>query len=267
MHDAKQSSLSKIEVGDRILAVPGSAPGTFGYGRPKDQTAQFQAVKAKSFVPDEWSGKQWTVTLTDGRTSEHPRYGTTHVYVALAEADPYTPDADVQALAEAITADPRIPGGATAVKIPTLTRVETVADLGATGDQRLVTDLSSGVTVVRDWTGGDYRGTTKHGINVHITDNGTVLVIDDDGTERPPTVTRDDRPRQLSDAEADAREIPEVPETDDCGNCKGFGVVRKYGSQAGKRYRTVAGSIAATEKGNSTPCPVCEGTGGLRKAA
>jgi hypothetical protein len=44
-----------------------------------------------------------------------------------------------------------------------------------------------------------------------------------------------------------------------CSVCKGFGVVRKRGANAGHWYKTQAGADEATAKGNSTLCPACQG--------
>lgn len=49
----------------------------------------------------------------------------------------------------------------------------------------------------------------------------------------------------------------EPAETRKCGQCKGFGVVRKYGASKGEKYKTLKGAEEATEKGNSMPCPAC----------
>lgn len=81
-----------------------------------------------------------------------------------------------------------------------------------------------------------------------------------------------DEARALIDAQqaaegADDDDEPATPELTDenaatadrCGKCKGFGVVRKRGSQAGKPYRTANGAAAATANGNSETCPTCKG--------
>lgn len=46
-----------------------------------------------------------------------------------------------------------------------------------------------------------------------------------------------------------------------CGQCKGYGVVRKYGKNAGHEYKTVNGADQATANGNSEVCPLCTGKG------
>lgn len=101
MHNAKQSSLSKIQAGDTILAVP-DGDKAFGFGRPKDTTSVPCVVKQITAERDQWSSKVYRVTLDDGRKSEG-RYGTTHVYVAAIEA---RTDAEIDAaLAEPATAE------------------------------------------------------------------------------------------------------------------------------------------------------------------
>lgn len=93
MIDAKQSSLSKIGVGDTILTVS-DGDRAFGFGRPKDPNATPCTVAAIDTERDQWSSKTYRVTLNDGRQSEG-RYGTTHVYVT-EEYDPDKAYADAE---------------------------------------------------------------------------------------------------------------------------------------------------------------------------
>jgi len=63
--------------------------------------------------------------------------------------------------------------------------------------------------------------------------------------------------------EADREVIAGEPSTDGekCGTCKGLGLVRAVGKNAGKPYRTLNGAQAAQEGGRATDCPSCKGTG------
>jgi DnaJ-class molecular chaperone len=48
---------------------------------------------------------------------------------------------------------------------------------------------------------------------------------------------------------------------DRCVTCRGLGLVRGVGKNAGGRYRTLAGAQQAQEAGRAKDCPSCEGTG------
>jgi hypothetical protein len=87
MHDATLTSLSKIEVGQTVLVT--DVPGLRGFARPKDPDAIPLRVTAKTHVPAEWTGKVWTLTLSDG-TETTGRYGTTHVYVVADQPEQVT---------------------------------------------------------------------------------------------------------------------------------------------------------------------------------
>jgi hypothetical protein len=233
MHsDAKQSSLSKVEVGQTILVT--DVPGLRGFARPKDLDGLALSITGKTFVPDEWSGKQWTLTLSDG-TETAPRYGTTHVYVVPAVAKP----------------EPK-PKKAKAVELH---------DVDTESGTKRVRVEKDGTVRVLDWQGGDVFETTPHGRNVHISEDGVLTVVEDDGTERQAVITRDD------DAELDERNAgvpdPTVLNTRKCDGCKGYQVVRKRGPQAGKPYKTLNGAQAAAGNGNAVTCPVCSGTGAV----
>jgi hypothetical protein len=258
MHDAKLTSLSKIEVGQTILVTPEQEvsgighvagrerKGKFrGFARPKDLTGIVREVVAKDYVPDEWSGKVWTLTLSD-KTKTEPRYGTTHVYVVDESA------------------------------VPDYHLVETES-----GDKHVL--VTKGVARVQGWSGGDVHETTPDGIPVHIAPDGVITVVELDGTERPPKIKREieDHPtlgkvkvthvpghgdllEPLSDTEADKRnagkpDLRIATGTTKCGKCKGFGVVRKYGKDKGLSYKTANGADQATANGNSEICPACKG--------
>lgn len=223
MHDAKLSSLSKVEVGQTILVVANAQPR--GFGRPKDKTAIPLRVTDKSFVPDSWSGKQWTLTLNDGSTTEQ-RYGTTHVYVVEAAPEPQ----------------------------PEKPAPQVELDL-ATGTRRVLVE-PDGTMRVRDWTGGTVIETTRKGRVVRIDDQGVLTLIKD----FPEDEQLDERNASLPVDQA-------AEDGERCLQCKGYGVVRKRGSQAGKAYRTLNGSQAATVNGNAAECPVCQGTGLVGRAA
>lgn len=264
MHDAKQSLLSRITVGDTILAVPGLQPGMFGFGRPKDTTAKPCEVTAIDVVPDQWTGKVYTVLLADGRKSDG-RYGTAHVYV--------TPPAKPE----------RKKAGRKTRKVedhPTLGRVQVthVPGLGdllepvepqrkqpevevdtESGPKRVVVE-PDGTARVKGWKGGEVFETTPHGKRIRIATDGVITVLEDGG-ERPARIEpEDDEPMSEDEAQR-------VINSDRCGTCKGFGVVRKRGSNAGKNYRTLSGAEQATAGGNSAPCPACKGEGLLARTA
>jgi hypothetical protein len=54
---------------------------------------------------------------------------------------------------------------------------------------------------------------------------------------------------------------PESADGDRCVTCRGLGLVRGVGKNAGGRYRTLAGAQQAQEAGRAKDCPSCEGTG------
>jgi hypothetical protein len=258
MHDAKLTSLSKIEVGQTILVTPEQEVAGVGhvagrertgkfrmFGRPKDPTCVPLRVADKSFEPDSWSGKVWTLTLDDGSKTE-PRYGTTHVYVSNAPAKPKG-----KRKGSTIATDQ-------GVIIAETRHVEPQVEVEVTraGDWRRVTVAPDGTMRVADWKGGDYEGTTPHGKRVHITPDGVLTVIEDDGTERPGVLTSLDE--QLDEANAGEPDVA-VATAERCGQCKGFGVVRRYGANKNHAYKTLNGAEQATVKGNSVKCPTCKG--------
>lgn len=202
MHDnAKLSSLSKVEVGQTILVEANQqAPRLFG--RPKSKTAIPLRVKAKTFEPDQWSGKVWTLTLNDDTKTE-PRYGTTHVYVVES----------------ARRVEPA-PGGA---------KINGTLPAGAVGEH-----------------------TTPKGTRVRITEDKRVQVLTDEQANARNTAAPVDE-----DALNGAR----------CDRCKGYGLVRKRGSRAGRHYKTLAGAQAALGNGNAEDCGGCKGTGLVAKRA
>jgi hypothetical protein len=228
--NAKQSSLSKVEVGMVILAGMETS-GPVSFARPKTVGAKPHVVAAKEFAPDDWSGKVWTLTLDDGRKTE-PRYGTTHVYVVEDAPKPKPKPRAVE-----------------------------LHDVDTESGTKRVRVEKDGTVRVLDWQGGDVFETTPHGKRVHIAEDGVLTVVDDDGTERQAVVTRDD------DADLDERNAgvpdPEVLNTRKCDGCKGYQVVRKRGPQAGKPYKTLNGAQAAAGNGNAVTCPVCSGTGAV----
>lgn len=243
MHDAKASTLSKIEVGQLILVTPladarGFVPGTTteqtgqvrGFARPKDKTAEPKRVTDRTFTPDQWTGKVWTLTLDDGTKTE-PRYGTAHVYVFDVPA--WLPPTDEPKPNRTVTPEMDL-------------------DLKS-GTRRVIVD-PDGTMHVKDWTGGTVVERTPKGRLVRIDADGELTLVHDFPEDE-----------QLD--EQLAGEPGEHAHDDKCGQCKGFGVVRKRGSQAGKSYRTLNGATAATTNGNSTQCPVCKGTGLTARAA
>jgi hypothetical protein len=235
MHDAKLSSLSKIEVGQTILVTPEQEvsgighvagrerKGKFrGFARPKDLTGIVREVVAKDYVPDEWSGKVWTLTLSD-KTKTEPRYGTTHVYVVEKPA------------------------------VPDYHLVETES-----GDKHVL--VTKGVARVQGWSGGDVHETTPNGHRVHIYPDGLIKVVNPDGTERDAVVTRiEPTDDELDERNAGKPDLRIATGTTKCGKCKGFGVVRKYGKDKGLSYKTANGADQATANGNSEICPACKG--------
>jgi hypothetical protein len=252
MHDAKLTSLSKIEVGQTILVtraggVPATSPVRPGKFRGPGRSSRGSSARSspRTTCPDEWSGKVWTLTLSDGTKTE-PRYGTTHVYVVDESA------------------------------VPDYHLVETES-----GDKHVL--VTKGVARVQGWSGGDVHETTPDGIPVHIAPDGVITVVELDGTERPPKIKREieDHPtlgkvkvthvpghgdllEPLSDTEADKRnagkpDLRIATGTTKCGKCKGFGVVRKYGKDKGLSYKTANGADQATANGNSEICPACKG--------
>lgn len=51
-----------------------------------------------------------------------------------------------------------------------------------------------------------------------------------------------------------------------CGTCRGHGLVRNVGPNAGKHYRTTKGAQEAMAKGHARDCAACDGSGLLVKA-
>lgn len=80
-------------------------------------------------------------------------------------------------------------------------------------------------------------------------------------TEAPPTHVEVDG---VTVAETRHIQLPAITDEqvlagERCPQCKGYGVVRKYGRNKGERYKTAKGADEATAKGNSELCPVCKG--------
>jgi hypothetical protein len=268
MHSATQSSLSKITQGQKILVVE-LADGRFEYGRPKDPTAVFRSVTAIFTTRDTWSSKTYTVKVTGNRLNEG-RYGTTHVYVPVeAEAEAEAPEPVEVGVQEYEVEKPGAEVEFDSESGPKRVRVE-----------------SDGTIRVKDWSGGHVIERTPHGRVIRIAEDGVVTVIEADGTERPGIVETPKPRRRVQLTDEGKVEIVEDEPTDDeldeanagdpdpgviasekCLQCKGYGVVRKRGSQAGKAYRTLNGSEAAKANGNAADCPVCDATGLVGRAA
>lgn len=49
--------------------------------------------------------------------------------------------------------------------------------------------------------------------------------------------------------------------TERCTRCKGLGLVRGAGTNAGRHYRTLKGAQESMGRGNARDCPDCEGSG------
>jgi len=141
---------------------------------------------------------------------------------------------------------------------------EVEVELTRANDWRRVQVLPDGTMRIADWKGGDYEGTTPHGKRVHVTPDGVLTVIEDDGTERPGKLTSLDE--QLDEANAGEPDVATAT-ADRCGQCKGFGVVRKRGANAGHAYRTLNGAETATTNGNSEKCPACKGAALVLRSA
>lgn len=229
MHTAKQTLLSKIKKGDRILVVP-QGKDTFGFGRPKDPAAHFRSVLSIESKRDEWTGKVYTVKVTGG-LSETGRYGTSHVYVPVDSVE----DAPATERKVVIDNDGKVRVVKPVVEL----------DLAVTGTKRVHVD-SDGTMHVEDWTGGDTTERTPKGRLVHIAADGVLTILEDFPED-------DDAPAQRPATD------DEAATADRCHQCKGYGVVRKTGSKAGKAYRTLVGAEESTTKGNSEKCPVCKG--------
>lgn len=148
------------------------------------------------------------------------------------------------------------------------------ASLMQDGVSRRVVKDADGTVRITDWTGGEGEHVTPEGWRVHVTADGIVTVLGGAPAKLPPTDAEPPRtkavviqPRDtsdhLTDEEADAQLENGQPEVggERCTPCKGFGLVRKAGPNAGKRYRTHAGALAAQEKGNAVECPACQGAG------
>jgi hypothetical protein len=293
MHDAKQTSLSKITQGQKILVVEQANDTGFDFGRPKDTTAVFRSVTKIQTKPDQWTGKVYTVQITGGRLNEG-RYGTTHVYVA--------PDAKAKAKAAADRLDQATDELAAAQAKPKTkakARIDVdIADVKR-GDLVLVEPSVDGKTMLSKLPGGGepaqvigimYQGksitllfgegrsstATKWTVVGHedvapvrptstVTPKGHKVNVAADGTVRVVEVT------PATDAEADARNAqpadPSIAMSDRCGKCKGFGVVRKRGTHAGEAYRTSNGADQATANGNSVLCPACKGEALVSRSA
>lgn len=69
-------------------------------------------------------------------------------------------------------------------------------------------------------------------------------------------VVAETRHVDLTDAEAQA-----VLDADKCGKCKGLGLVRGVGKNAGDPYKTLNGAQQALAGGRAVDCPVCQGSG------
>lgn len=229
MHDATRKLLSKIEVGQTILTVPGTQTHTFEFGRPKDKAATPSTVTGVEKVRDQWTGHTYVVTTDDGRKNVG-RYGTTHVYVTEAKPDLIQVAKESGKLEIIHVTEPEPPKGG-----PFASEVE--LDLVDSGTRRVVVE-PGGTMRVTDWNGGDVTERTPKGRLVHITADGILTLVEDfpEGDEAP--------------APAPAEDV------DWCRTCKGYGVVRKAGPRAGDHYRTRNGAAKAT---SSMTCPTCNG--------
>lgn len=242
MHDATQTLLSKIEQGQKILVVEPEGMTSFEFGRPKDPAAVPRSVTKIEKIRDQWTGHTYVVQITGGRRNTG-RYGTTHVYVPKAKVEPqkYAPEVEL--------------------------------DLAVSGTKR-VKVAKDGTMRVVDWDGGDVTERTPKGRLVRIAADGVLTILEDFPEDDEPSgeeaaaiaLSR----RMVEDDDAPAQR----PATDDeaataerCHQCKGYGVVRKTGSKAGKAYRTLVGAEESTTKGNSEKCPVCKGATLLVRAA
>lgn len=91
-------------------------------------------------------------------------------------------------------------------------------------------------------------------------------VLDGERVEVAPAGRYTDPERQAlaaSDEEANAKLAEDGPalDGDRCHQCKGFGLVRGVGKNAGQRYRTLTGAQVAQDAGRAVDCPVCAGLG------
>lgn len=144
------------------------------------------------------------------------------------------------------------------------------------GASRRVTKDADGTVRISDWTHGAHVYETPEGWLVHVDEAGVVTVLEgkptpkgkptDNDPGEHPIVVPGNRPGRIpehlavhdDDPEADGDpDAPVAPTVERCGPCKGYGLVRKAGSQAGKHYRTMNGALQAEANGNAVPCPHC----------
>jgi DnaJ-class molecular chaperone len=84
---------------------------------------------------------------------------------------------------------------------------------------------------------------------------------------RPVRMIGDGRPEcSAADREVIAGEPDDAATAERCPTCKGHGLVRNVGPNAGRHYRTVKGAQEAMGKGHAKDCAACDGSGLLVKA-
>jgi hypothetical protein len=138
-------------------------------------------------------------------------------------------------------------------------------DLANNGTRRVFT-RPDGTMWVKDWKGGHIIDKTPKGAIVMVTADGELTVVKD-APKAEPAAAPVVKPVVIAEVEHDHDDDELAATGERCAQCKGYTVVRKRGSQAGKAYRTLNGSLAATANGNSATCPVCKGTGLTARAA
>lgn len=152
-------------------------------------------------------------------------------------------------------------------------RAADVIDASYVGDGKRVHKDPNGTVWIEGWTGGEGEHVTKEGWRVHVTHTGLVTVLGAAETHvsrasKAAVVTPLDL--HATDEEADEamdREADDGPATQRCDKCKGFGLVRKRGANAGDKYKTMNGALQAKGNGNAVECPRCHGNGELAAAA
>lgn len=139
----------------------------------------------------------------------------------------------------------------------------------AGSEGKTVQRKADGTVVIHGWDKGDGEYVTPEGWKVHVTADGIVTVV---GTteQKAAKLGRgtlgDTSRRALDTARADDESV-EYDESDPlasgekCYPCKGYGLVRGKGKNAGQHYRTFDGAQLAQANGNAVDCPACEGAG------
>lgn len=165
-----------------------------------------------------------------------------------------------EATEPANTTEPKTPAwpGAERIGTPIEYRVTTTEDGHIVAAQAgkagaTVTRRPDGRVFIEGWDKGYDVFDTPHGWRIRVTSDGQVVVIG------VPPQHRDKVPAKGADRPAPKRVevVDGVVKVVKCATCKGFGVVRKRGENAGGWYKTASGAADATAKGNSTPCPSC----------